>query len=147
MKKIFIFTLTVLIFASCSTGTKITQKSTSQKQVVNREYQEVFLKTNDSIDRYPMYPGGKDGVIDHLIKNLRYPQNARNEGIEGIVVVKFTVGNDGTIQDVEVVESVDPELDAEAVRVIKIMKAWFPGYKDGKPVETEFYIPIRFKLN
>lgn len=97
-------------------------------------------------DRYAMYPDGSKGIQKHIMKNLTYPSNAYNNGIKGRVVLRFVVEKNGQIEEIEVIQSVDPELDAEAIRVIKKLKAWVPGYKDGKPVRVEYKYPFNFQF-
>ena len=81
-----------------------------------------------------------------LTKNLKYPEIARSQRIQGQVVVQFIVNKDGTIADAKVVKSVSPQLDREAMRVIRMMPNWKPGIQDNKPCKTMVAIPIVFKL-
>jgi protein TonB len=81
-----------------------------------------------------------------LGKNIHYPKKAQQEGIEGRVLCKFIVNEDGSISDVTVIKAVSPELDAEAVRVLSRMPAWEPGMQNGKAVKVYFTIPIAFAL-
>ena len=81
-----------------------------------------------------------------LTKNLKYPDIARDQRLQGKVIVQFIVNKDGTIADAKVVKSVTPSLDREAMRVIRMMPAWKPGIQDDKPCRTMIAVPIVFKL-
>ena len=95
----------------------------------------------------PEYPGGNSAVLKYLNESIVYPKSARENRVEGRVVVSFTIGKDGYISDPEVVRSVSPDLDNEALRVISAMTArWTPGYVNGEPVNVRFSIPINFRL-
>jgi TonB family protein len=78
--------------------------------------------------------------------NLQYPDSAEKMGIEGKVYVLFNVEKDGTITNVKVGKSVDPDLDQEAVRLVKGMPKWEPGKMKGEPVRVSYLMPINFKL-
>jgi len=80
------------------------------------------------------------------MKNIKYPEQAVKEGIQGRVTVRFIVEKDGSISDVKPVLSVHPLLNKEAVRVVKSMPKWTPGKQNGKPVRVRFNLPVMFKL-
>ncbi len=94
----------------------------------------------------PQYPGGEFAMMQFLINNLKYPAEAEAAHQEGRVVVKFVVKADGSIGETEVIQSVSPSLDAEAVRVIKAMPNWTPGKSNGQAVDCTYTLPIKFKL-
>ncbi|MCL2435610.1 MAG: energy transducer TonB [Lentimicrobiaceae bacterium] len=91
--------------------------------------------------------GGFEAMYAFLKSNLRYPEGPRNAGISGQVFIEFVIERDGNISNVKVVMSVHPELDREAVRVVKMMPKWKPGKQMGKTVRTLYQIPIRFAIN
>ena len=93
----------------------------------------------------PEYPGGHAALRSFLLKELTYPEEARLNDEIGEVLVGFSVGMDGSVSGVRVLKSVSPSLDAEAVRVVKLMKYWTPGSRNGMPVRAEISIPINFK--
>ncbi len=99
------------------------------------------------VEEMPKFPGGDKALMAYLSENIRYPINAIKKGISGRVVVSFVVGKDGTLRDFNVVRSVDPELDAEALRVTKAMPKWEPGRQRGKNVSVKYTIPITFNLS
>ena len=94
-----------------------------------------------------MYPGGMQELMKFLQTNIRYPKEAQERGIQGRVVVQFVVNKDGSICDEHVVRSVDPQLDAEALRVVRSMPNWEPGKQRGEKVRVRFTLPVTFRLN
>lgn len=98
------------------------------------------------LDEAPEFPGGSEGLKAYLIENLRYPEQAKKDGVEGRVVVLFTVAEDGSIVNIEVSRGIGSGCDEEAVRVVKAMPKWKPAVKDGKPVAGQYALPITFKL-
>ena len=98
------------------------------------------------VEQLPEYPGGMVEFMKWLTKNLKYPPSAQSRKVQGRVVVSFIVNKDGTISDAKVVKPVDPQLDREAMRVVRMMPKWKPGMQMGKPCRTMFAIPIVFKL-
>ena len=93
-----------------------------------------------------MMPSFKGNVNQWLSQNLTYPAVAAENGIEGRVIVKFVVEKDGRVTDVQVVRSVDPALDREAVNTVKRMPKWNPGMNNGQPARVWFTLPVNFKL-
>ena len=102
-------------------------------------------KVYDIVEQQPEFPGGPSAMAKWLGDNIKYPAEAAKNGIEGRVIVRFVIGSDGTVGNVEIVRSVDPLLDAEALRVINAMPAWTPGKQDGKPVAVRYTIPVTFR--
>jgi protein TonB len=93
------------------------------------------------------FPGGEKELMKWLSGNLVYPVLAIEKGMEGQVIVRFVVGPDGSVGNVEILRrSVDPSLDKEAVRVVKKMPKWLPGKQNGKAVYAYYTLPVRFKL-
>ena len=84
--------------------------------------------------------------MQYLNKNIKYPVIAQEQGVQGRVIVQFVVNKDGSIVDAQVVRSVDPYLDKEAIRVINTMPKWTPGKQRGKPVRVKFTVPVAFRL-
>ena len=99
-----------------------------------------------TVEQIPEFPGGIVQFMKWLTRNLRYPPQAQQQKIQGKVVVSFIVNKDGSISAPTVVKSVDPMLDNEAMRVVKMMPRWKPGLEKGKPCRTMFAIPINFVL-
>ena len=98
------------------------------------------------VEEMPQFPGGLSEAMKFLAKNIKYPVEAQQAKIEGRVIVRFVVGRDGSVSNVEVVRGVSPELDAEAVRVVSLMPKWIPGKQRGKAVAVKYTMPIMFRL-
>ncbi|MBQ8655831.1 MAG: energy transducer TonB [Prevotella sp.] len=98
-------------------------------------------------EQYPDFQGGQAALIKYLNENIQYPNIAKENGVQGRVMVRIVVEKDGTLSDVQIVRSVDPSLDKEALRVVKASSGmWKPGYQRGKPVRTEWTVPVAFRL-
>ncbi len=93
------------------------------------------------------FQGGMDAWYAYLRDNLTYPKQPQRLGIEGTVFLRFVINTDGSIQDVEVVRSVDPILDKAAIEVIQNSPRWKSAFHHGRPVRSRMTIPIKFKLN
>ena len=98
------------------------------------------------VEEMPKFPGGLQEAMVFIGKNIKYPVEAQQAKIEGRVIVRFVVGRDGSVSDVEVMRGVSPELDAEAVRVVSMMPKWIPGKQRGKAVAVKYTMPIMFRL-
>ena len=98
------------------------------------------------VELLPEFPGGMAELMKYLQKNLRYPQICKEQGVQGRVIVQFVVNTDSTITDVNVIKSVNPHLDEEAVRVVKAMPKWNPGKQRGELVRVRFTLPVTFRL-
>ena len=103
-------------------------------------------KAYDVVEEMPQYPGGVGKLMEYVSMNVRYPKEAESKSIQGRVIITFVIEKDGSIEDAEVVKSVDPALDAEALRVVKAMPKWTPGKQDGKPIRVKYTMPITFAL-
>ena len=100
----------------------------------------------DKPEVMPEYPGGFPELMKFLSSNIKYPEEAFKKDIQGKVPVQFVVEKDGSLTEFKVFKSVDPLLDAEALRVLKTMPKWTPGKEDGKPVRVKMTIPVNFRL-
>lgn len=98
------------------------------------------------VEKPAVFPGGNEQLPIYLGKNIKYPEICREKGIQGIVLVEFLITKEGNIEDVKVIKSVDPLLDQEAIRVIKLMPKWTPAENKGEKVNMIYNLPIRFKL-
>ena len=111
-------------------------------KVVEEDDQVIF----QVVETMPTFPGGDQALFKFLSDNIRYPVIAQENGIQGRVICQFVVNRDGSIVDVEVVRSVDPSLDREAIRVIRSMPNWKPGMQRGKAVRVKYTLPVNFRL-
>ncbi len=105
--------------------------------------EEVFLVVEDD----PEFPGGLSALSQYLASNIKYPQLAKENNITGKVFVSFVVEKDGSVGQVKILRDIGGGCGAEAVRVVKAMPKWKPGKQRGKPVRTQFNLPVDFSLN
>ena len=124
-------------------------KSTSKAGEITAERsapKKVFKgKVYDLVDEMPSFPGGLEELYKWIDNNVQYPAVARENGIEGRVIVKFIVEKDGSLSDSTVIRSVHPIVDREALRLVGQMPKWNPGKRAGIPVRVRCCLPIKFK--
>jgi len=114
-----------------------------KEQVIQQEApKEIFTV----VEEQPGYPGGDEARIKFLQENIKYPEEAKELGVQGKVFVTFVVEVDGSITDVRVLRGIGAGCDEEAVRVVKSMPRWVPGKQRGQPVRVQFNLPIKFTL-
>ena len=111
-----------------------------KKPVVAKE--EVFT----AVEQMPQFPGGEGELLKYLGSHINYPPMAAENNIQGRVVVKFVVKKDGNVGEVIVLRGKDPDLDKEAVRVVKSLPKFIPGKMNGQPVAVWYTVPVNFKL-
>ena len=111
---------------------------------------EVEVSSEDEIfsivETTPEFPGGLDSLAAFLQRNIKYPAKAKKNKIEGTVYINFCVEKDGSISNIKIIRDIGGGCGAEAVRVVSMMPRWTPGKQSGKPVRTQFTLPVRFKL-
>ncbi len=150
MKKI----LLLICMIACSTGLINAQKD---KRPDTYNYQRVAEAPSETesdesedvcvlVEVCPEFPGGMDAFMLFFADNIRYPQNARKENIQGRVVLSAVIDEEGTVTNVKVTKSLHPDCDKEAVRVAYTMPKWKPGTLMGKPVKCRMTMPVLFKL-
>lgn len=100
----------------------------------------------DVTETLPQFPGGQEMMMKYLAANIKYPASAVKAKKQGRVIVTFVIQKDGSVTNARIARSVDPELDAEALRIVKAMPNWTPGTQDGKPVNVKYTIPVIFSL-
>jgi protein TonB len=98
------------------------------------------------VEEMPMFPGGEAELLKYISDHTQYPEVAKENNIQGKVIVRFCVTSKGGVDKVEILKSVDPELDKEAIRVVKTLPAFKPGKQGGKPVPVWYMVPINFTL-
>ena len=94
----------------------------------------------------PQFPGGQELLLKYLADNIKYPASAVKAKKQGRVIVTFIVQKDGSVTHAKIAKSIDPELDAEALRIVKGMPKWTPGKQNGKPVSVRYMVPVKFSL-
>ena len=103
-------------------------------------------KVYDVVEQMPCFPGGNQKMQDFIEKNLHYPKECAENGIQGRVIIDFVVERNGTLTNIRVIKSVNPALDKEALRIVKLMPKWIPGKQCDKKVRVKCIIPIPFRL-
>jgi len=115
-----------------------------QKEIYNEQISQpdVF----DKVDEAPQFPGGMAGMMQYLSSNIRYPEDAREAGTQGRVIVSFIVEKDGSISNAKVAKPTYSSLDEEALRVVSAMPNWMPGKQNGQAVRVKYSVPVSFRL-
>jgi TonB family protein len=111
-------------------------------EVENSDFVDVYA----IVEQMPEFPGGEVELFHYISKNIHYPQEAKEKGIQGRVFIGFVIEKDGSVSNVRNLRGVDSELDAEAMRVVESMPKWKPGMHNGEFVRVSYQIPIHFKL-
>jgi TonB family protein len=105
------------------------------------------LYFSNDIDITSEFPGGQKELLNFIAKNLKYPDIAKEKGYQGIVFLSFIVEENGSVSNIRVLQSINPILDNECIKVIKKFPIFKPGEKDGIPVKTSLIVPMMFRLN
>ena len=127
------------------------QEVVAQDPVTNDSLQEAIVQEEKEepytmVEQMPQYSGGVQELVKYISKNLRYPTIAQENGIQGRVILRFVVSASGKVEDVQVLHSLDPYCDKEAVRVVQSMPQWIPGKQDGRNVPVYYTLPVVFRL-
>lgn len=131
--------------------------SKAQNDANNKLYNEMLkdsviyslidsIPVHTLVDSMPDFPGGCERMMNFLSKNLKYPKEATENGIQGTVYVRFIVTQSGSIKEATILKGVKPCLNNEALRVIRLMPKWKSGILNGKPVNVYFTVPVKFVL-
>lgn len=103
-------------------------------------------KVYERVEYMASYQGGTDAVFEFISKNIRYPKDALDAQIQGIVICEFIINKDGSFSDVKIKRSIHPALDKEAVRVIKSFPKWTPARNGGETVRVRYTLPVSFRI-
>lgn len=103
-------------------------------------------KTESTEMLAPSFKGGNEALAEFMSANLKYPELAKRQGVEGTVILAYTITKNGEIIDIKVAKSVNKELDKEAVRLAKSMPQWTPAMQDGKAKNIKYQLPVKFEL-
>ena len=98
------------------------------------------------VEQEPSFPGGEEARIKFIVNNLKYPESAKKNGIQGTVYVSFVVETDGYISNIQILRGIGSGCDEEVIRVMKLMPAWIPGKQNGKKVRVQYNMPVKFSL-
>lgn len=130
------FALAIALLTGC--GSAIAQELPTDSTAVEIHY---------DYDTPPEFPAGETALMQQIAANIRYPASCIEQGIQGRVVLQYTVLADGNIGNFKVLKSAHPDLSAEAIRVVKLLPEWAPAIKNGEPVNANYVLPINFKLS
>jgi TonB family protein len=145
--------LAILLLSFSACGSK-----TGEARLINTEPPQLpppppkppTMQGNDTawqiVDEIPLLPGGSELLMNYITKNIKYPDRAKEQGIQGKVIVKFFISSKGYVSGHEIKKSASPDLDAEALRVLKTITRFEPARRDGKAVPAWYDIPIIFTL-
>ncbi|GMT44594.1 MAG: cell envelope biogenesis protein TonB [bacterium] len=142
--------LSLTLFA-CSNSSQPVSEKTS-KNLKGTTLVKANLSQTDTgqifkvVEKMPEYPGGVNALISYLSKNIHYPEQARKAKVQGRVFINFIVEKDGSISHVKVLKGIGYGFDKEAVKAVKNMPRWIPGYQKGKPVRVSYNLPVKFTL-
>lgn len=136
MKKV-LFVLALLL----SAHTAIHAQS-NQNTERNASDEKIF----DVVEQPPSFPGGQAALMSYLSKNVKYPEEALKDNVQGRVIVGFIVEKDGSVSNAKIIRGVDSALDKEAIRIVMSMPKWTPGRQNGRNVRTKYNVPVNFKL-
>ncbi len=114
--------------------------------ILRPEHEMETEKIFTVVEEMPMFPGGDSEMLKFVSRSIRYPVEAQERGVQGRVVVTFTVNRNGQISDTQVLRGIHPSLDEEAIRVVQLMPAWKPGRQEGKSVAVRYTLPVVFRL-
>lgn len=117
-----------------------------QQVTITEEVEDIEEIVWVAVEEDPEFPGGLDALSQYLADNIQYPALARENGITGKVFVTFVVEKDGRVGQIKILRDIGGGCGAEAVRVVKAMPKWKPGKQSGKPVRTQFNLPVSFNL-
>lgn len=116
------------------------------KDILTREMSVQLDSIKFILEKVPQFPGGNAAIQSYFLRNQHYPVNALLTGIQGSTIVSFVVNEKGMVEDAKVVSGIDPELDMEAIRLVKSMPHWQPAYYKGKPIACMLILPVDFAI-
>ena len=146
MKKFIIFALLSMTGMTMVYATNGQLQKQKAEQGITQQDVTEDEKVYSKVDEMPSFPTGEKAMKEWMKNNLKYPVVAEENGIQGTVVVKFVVRKNGMIDNINVVKSVDPSLDKEAKRLIRVMPRRKPGKQNGEPVNVEVTVPVYFSI-
>lgn len=135
MKKV-LFVLALLLSAHTAMHAQSNQNTER-----NASDEKIF----DVVEQPPSFPGGQAALMSYLSKNVKYPEEALKDNVQGRVIVGFIVEKDGSVSNAKIIRSVDSALDKEAIRIVMSMPKWTPGRQNGRNVRTKYNVPVNFK--
>lgn len=142
--------------STAAAGASTFDQGTDNLEVVRTHKDEIIVEEKKpepvkeeiftAVEQMPQFPGGEAELLKYVATHIKYPTMAAENNIQGRVVVKFVVKKDGNVGEVVVLRGKDPDLDKEAVRVVKSLPKFIPGKMNGQAVSVWYTLPINFKL-
>jgi TonB family protein len=143
--------ISILLFLSISFPPQIVAQDAGKVSETKSEIKKTDQPQEEAVftvvEKMPEYPGGEDARIKFMVENIKYPEQAKKNGIQGVVFVSYVVEKDGKISNVKTIRGIGGGCDEEAERVISLMPNWNPGIQKGQPVRVQFNLPVRFSLD
>ena len=134
--------LLVIVIAPASANAQDKRGKTTQTRKDTATDDKVY----EVCEQMPIFEGGDAALLKYLRENLKYPDNTKDRGVQGRLVIGFIVEKDGSLTDVKVLRPVDIDLDAEVLRLVKGMPKWIPGRHNGQRVRVRYLLPIHICL-
>ena len=126
---------------------RVAQRNTPQNPTAKTNRKIIDSEVYTIVDKMPVYMYGDKALSDFISHQMRYPKEARQQGIQGRIICSFIVAADGSVCNVEVVQGINSQLDKEAVRVLSLMPRWVPGERNGEKVNVKCLLPIDFEID
>jgi len=142
----YMFIIPVSFFIFSANATNVANTAARLIELPELQTPEKKRQAFETVDEMPCFPGGDAALMKYISENLKYPESAIKDQIEGRVIIRFVVTETGNITDVEAVRNLSPDCDAEAARVVKAMPTWTPGKQGGENVSVYYTLPIQYKL-
>lgn len=130
----------LLLIALFLSPCQLFAQKNAKQDVASKE--KVFV----SVEKLPEFPGGDKAMVDFIQKNLKYPETAKRDHVQGLVIVSFIIDKTGTMAQSKIIRGVRQDINEEALRVIKAMPNWIPGTQKGIPVNVRLNLPLQFQL-
>ena len=134
--------LLVIVFAPARANAQDKKGKTTQTRKDTATDDKIY----EVCEQMPIFEGGDAALLKYLRENLKYPDNTKDRGVQGRLVIGFIVEKDGSLTDVKVLRPVDIDLDAEVLRLVKGMPKWIPGRHNGQRVRVRYLLPIHICL-
>ncbi len=144
MKTIRLFIATIAI--STAMTANATNPISTKASFALSECGDITTVQGNDFDEIPTFPGGMEAMYTFIAKHIQYPQADKQKGISAVVVARFNVQKDGSLDDIEIVRHGTAAMDKEVARVIKLMPKWNPGTKNGVPTVVSVNVPFNFKF-
>lgn len=128
------------------TATLSAQNNKSEQERLPVKEEERSPQVCTIVEYMPVFPGGEHALLAYVAQHLKYPEQAKKDRVEGVVLLRFVVLENGRIGKVQIIKSLESHCDAEAKRVVKSLPRFIPGKQQGKAVRVWYTLPIRFLL-